>query len=157
MHALAPLTAFFLLFSSTFSRHCEDPSDINAIHYTINSYAFVIDTGNWDALSTVFTDDVQANYSTVLGFLNGLPALKAALSRPLPVDSMHVLSTQTVNITGKGKASTMTYVTAWFFGRGVYVGQFYNIFARYDDTLVRGHDNSWKINKRNAVLLVRLQ
>lgn len=157
MHALAFLTAFLLLFSFAFADHGDDPSDINAIHYTINRYPFIIDSGNWDALGTVFTDDVQANYSIALGFLNGLPALKAALSRTANVDTMHTLSTQTVDITGKGKASAMTYVTAWFFGRGIYVGQYFNVFARYDDTLVQGHDNSWKINRRNVVFLVRLQ
>ncbi|KAI9766653.1 MAG: hypothetical protein M1839_004793 [Geoglossum umbratile] len=159
MLALTFLTTFFLFFpflladSHGGDSHGDDPSDLEGIRYTINLYPFIIDAKNWNALDRVFTQDVQANYSIALGFLDGLAALEAALSQPANADTMHTLSTQTIDITGHGKAAATTYVTAWFFGRGVYLGQFFNVFARYDDTLVKGNDKSWKINKRNVVFL----
>lgn len=72
----------------------------------------------------MFTENVTANYSSPLGLLTPLSAVKEGLERFFaPVDAQHAHGTQVVEISGACEARSVSYFTATHFGRGKYYGE----------------------------------
>ena len=60
-----------------------DLANYIAVKQTLSAYPFAIDSKDFDALANVFTEDVVANYSAPINVLDGLDAVKSALSARL--------------------------------------------------------------------------
>ncbi|OCL11105.1 hypothetical protein AOQ84DRAFT_353204 [Glonium stellatum] len=133
-----------------------DTADYIAIRQTLSAYPFAIDSKNFDALTNFFTEDVIANYSTPINVLNGLNAVKTALSASLAsVHTQHALTTQLINIDGPQTASSKTYFTASHFGLGVYEGEILTAWGRYEDGLIKTSEG-WRVKTRTLVYMAPL-
>lgn len=133
-----------------------DSADYIAIKRTLSAYPFAIDSKDFDALANVFTEDVVANYSAPINVLDGLDAVKSALSASLaPVHTQHALTTQLIDLDGPQTASSKTYFTASHFGQGVYEGELLTAWGRYDDALVKT-GSGWRVKTRTLVYMAPL-
>ncbi|KAG6903134.1 hypothetical protein C0995_004681 [Termitomyces sp. Mi166 len=129
-------------------------SSVLAIKDTINHYPLAIDSKNFSALSNIFTVDAIANYSPPLGVLSGLETIQNVLQSSLaPVTSQHGLSTQTVTLFSNTEANTTTYFTAQQFGMGIWEGQLFTSYGRYEDHLILTRDG-WRIDRRHLIYMV---
>lgn len=126
-----------------------------SIRNTLNTYPLAIDSKDFPALSSVFLPDAVANYSAPLGILTGLPTIEHELAGDLaPVTTQHALSTSVIDVSTDGQsANTKTYFTATHFGHGIYNGQIYTAYGRYEDLLILGTDG-WRIKSRHLVYMV---
>lgn len=68
--------------------------------------------------------------------------------------TQHGLSTQIVNLLANDKANTTSYFTAQHFGGGVYYGQIYTAYGRYEDELVLVDSGKWRIRRRSLIYMV---
>lgn len=68
-------------------------SDRLEIEEVLIRYTRAIDTGDWDALDTVFTPDAAIDYTQTGGIAGGYPTVKAWLAENLPLfpRRMHTL------------------------------------------------------------------
>lgn len=152
------------------------PSSVLAIRDTLNHYPLAIDSKvlvtnlsafishfivilvpqNFAALSGVFTEDAVANYSAPLGVLTGLPSIESTISKDLaPVNTQHSLTTQVITLLTESIANTTSYYVAQHFGQGIYYGELYTAYGRYDDQLVSTSDG-WRISHRQLTYMVSL-
>ena len=95
----------------------EAVADRLEIEELLNRYAWAIDSGDWDLLSRVFTEDAEADFSSVGEYVDadartaGRDAIVAWLRHalaPFP-DVLHFLSNQQVELRGDS-ARTLTYM-----------------------------------------------
>jgi hypothetical protein len=140
-----------------------DASAIESIRSTLALYPFSIDGKNYDGLDKVFTPDAVANYSAPIFVVKGLDAIKKAIAPLLAVytGTHHLYGTQVVNVCEKDTAVAVTYSTATHFVSSNFAGvdQFNQsdllfAYGRYEDTLVRQRDDTWRIKYRNLVYMV---
>lgn len=84
----------------------------------LTAYTVAIDTGDWDRLDTVFTEDARIDYSESGGQVGRFPEIKAWLADTLPifVRRQHQLGQMDVQFDG----DTAT-VAAYFINPMVYV------------------------------------
>jgi len=97
----------------------------------LHRYAWAIDSGDWALLAQVFTEDAEADFSSVGQYVEGesttrgrdaiVAWLRAALA-PFP-DVLHFMSNQLVEIDGD-RARTLTYMHVLHMSMGgIYHGE----------------------------------
>ena len=103
----------------------QSATDIAQIVNTLALYPLAVDGGNFSTLSLVFAEDVIADYPIAgLGILTPLTMLEQSIvAASANFSSQHAYGTQIVEITGEGRAKSLTYVTATLFGKGKYYGE----------------------------------
>jgi hypothetical protein len=85
-------------------------SDRIEIADLLTRYTRAVDTGEWDLLDTVFTEDASIDYTATGGIRGELPAVKAWLAEVLPMfpRRQHVLGQSEVLLDGD-RADVTTY------------------------------------------------
>lgn len=133
----------------------EDLTPWEKIHTSLTQYARAIDTKNFALLSSVFTPDARANYTSYLSNLAGLPAIQSSLQAAVAkIDSQHLLGSITIDIADDGEvavANSTTYFQASLFGKGNLTGKVLYQYGYYVDDLVLVRDQGWRILKRELV------
>ncbi|KAI9820454.1 MAG: hypothetical protein M1832_003787 [Thelocarpon impressellum] len=128
----------------------QDAKAIDAIRNTISLYPLALDSKNFDDLSNIFYENLQANYAG-LPFFPNVSSLADYLEGVLArVQTHHMLGTQVIDLDGDQEATATTYIQANHFGVGNSTGKIYVLYGRYLDRLRRGDDGVWKIYERNA-------
>ena len=140
-----------------------DPAAIESIRSTLALYPLALDSRNYDALDKVFTEDAIANSSAPIFVVSGLSNIKAAIAPLLAVYSgTHTLSgTQVIDVCSHDTAISVTYFTTTHFLSSNFAGvdQFQDsdilyAYGRYEDTLSRQNDDTWRIKYRKSVYMV---
>ena len=81
----------------------QEISDRLEIEAAVIRYTRAIDTGDWDALDTVFTPDAEIDYTESGGIAERYPAVKAWLAEVLPAffpERMHSLHQLDIAVAG---------------------------------------------------------
>ncbi len=102
------------------------------IEYTLNLFAYLVDTHNYTSLDMVFTSDAMANFATPIGAIVGRPMIEQYLQEELGrIISQHALSTHIIRTleTDCGRATAITYLQGTFFGQGNATGQYMTTFG----------------------------
>ncbi|KAJ1323466.1 nuclear transport factor 2 family protein [Microdochium nivale] len=148
-------------------------ADIELIRATLSRYALAIDSREFALLDDVFTPDVRTNYSSALGVMNGIDAVKQGLSLALGsfTHTQHQLGTSQIQLcrdddaAGRDSAVSLSYVLATHFQNTdgvlpavVSVDEVIIVHAMYQDILVReggnhGAEVTWRIRARDMLYL----
>ena len=139
---------------------------LDAVRYTLSTYFLAVDSKQWDHFGQIFTDDFSGIYGPPVNEVRGWQALaestKAATTKAI---SQLEASSQSVWMLDENTAKAVTYVKENYYAVGTYgangtadgavvVPQF-SVGGVYRDTLVRMPDGAWRIQKRDAGLMVR--
>jgi hypothetical protein len=91
-----------------------DRADIEA---TLVRYTRAIDTGDWDALDTVFTPDAEIDYTSTGGITGRFAEVKPWLAEMLPLfpRRMHTLGQLDISFDGAGGAPPEAATVAAYF------------------------------------------
>ena len=120
-----------------------------AINDLLVSYAWAIDTKDWDALDNVFTVDAHIDYTATGGIAGSLAEIKPWLAESLAAfpATQHLLSNSQVTIDGD-RATTRTAVYNPM-GAATREGPLHFFFMGgiYADQMVRT-PAGWRINER---------
>lgn len=122
-----------------------------AVRDGLAQFARVVDTRNWDALDTVFAEDVTFDYG--LGEQAGMAALRDNMRRFLDVcgPSQHLLGSATVAIAADGaSAISRAYVQARHQRADDRNGPVYDSNGEYMDRWERRAEG-WRIVRRDAL------
>lgn len=95
----------------------QEISDRLEIEGAIVRYTRAVDTGDWDALDTVFTADAEIDYTESGGIADTYPAVKAWLAEVLPAffpRRMHSLAQVDIRFAVDGSRGDEAAVTAYF-------------------------------------------
>lgn len=87
----------------------QEISDRLEIEAAIVRYTRAVDTGDWDALDTVFTPDAAIDYTQSGGIADAYPAVKAWLAEVLPAffpKRMHSLAQVDIALDGDAARAT---------------------------------------------------
>ncbi|KAL5331650.1 hypothetical protein ACEPPN_001185 [Leptodophora sp. 'Broadleaf-Isolate-01'] len=96
------------------------------IRNVLAHYCIILDTKTYSDLSSVYTPDAIANFTTIgLGVLSGLPAIQKAMNTSL--------------------------YTLEQFGTGAKAGQLFTVWGKWEDQLV--NDDGWKVKNRQVVAM----
>ena len=130
--------------------HHEDRADIIAITH---DYCWALDTGDWDALRSVFTPDVVTDLGA--GGQNGIDEVIARVSSALGRldDSQHIVATHQIRIDGDS-ATCRCYLHAQHILRDTPGGDHFIVGGRYEDRCIRTPDG-WRIAERSLVVMWR--
>ena len=103
----------------------QDAAAASEIRNTLALYILAIDGKNFDALSEVFTENIVANYTTVLGVMTSIPAISTGVETVLKyVTTQHQLGTQAIDVKEDScDARSVTYFIASHFGQKKYANQ----------------------------------
>lgn len=126
----------------------------NNIEYTINLFAYLVDTHNYTSLDSVFTSNAVADFATSAGYITGLPTIKQDLQKSLgSTISQHSLSTCIIKVleTDATKATAITYLQGTIFGQGNSTGQYMTTFGKYLD-LLQLTESGWRIHNKTLVV-----
>ena len=120
-------------------------------------YARACDERDWVLLAGVFTPDVVVDYSTgnhVEGREAVVAGVRVALEGSGP--SQHLLGNHDVEVDGE-RARSSCCVRAFSVGApgGAFADQTYELFATYNDELVRT-DDGWQVAKRRMDIAYEL-
>src|SRR3978361_1139667 len=90
-----------------------DRADIEA---TLVRYTRAIDTGDWDALDTVFTPDAEIDYTSTGGITGRFAEVKPWLAEMLPLfpRRMHTLGQVDISFGARGEPPEAATVAAYF-------------------------------------------
>lgn len=131
------------------------PTTWEKIHTILTQYARAIDSKDFALLSSIFTADAQANYTSYISHLAGLPAIQSALQTAVAqIDTQHLLGSITIDITDGGEvalANSTTYFQASLFGKGNLTGKVLYQYGYYVDDLLLVQGEGWRIRKRELV------
>ena len=95
----------------------QEISDRLEIEGVIVRYTRAIDTGDWDALDTVFTPDAEIDYTESGGVADTYPTVKPWLAEVLPAffpKRMHSLAQVDIRFPGDGQSGDEALATAYF-------------------------------------------
>lgn len=95
----------------------QEISDRLEIEGVIVRYTRAIDTGDWDALDTVFTADAEIDYTESGGVADTYPAVKPWLAEVLPAffpRRMHSLAQVDIRFPENGQSGDEALATAYF-------------------------------------------
>ncbi len=126
-------------------------NDSQLIEQTLIRYALACDRRDWALLEQVFTQEVAANYGSeyrLQGRDRLIGMIKGLLGGCGP--TQHLLGNFRITITGDSAACDC-YVRAAHAGRGDKASQLYEVWAEYQDKLVRTEDG-WRIHERTMVI-----
>ena len=127
---------------------CSRSSDRLEIEDVLIRYTRAIDTGDWDALDTVFTADAAIDYTQTGGIADAYPTVKAWLAENLPMfpRRMHMLGQ--VDIGWSPAPSDGDRVAAYFSNPMIFTQQdgselLWEFGGIYHHTMVRTPDG-WR-------------
>lgn len=132
------------------SRADNDRADISEISNVLIRYATGIDSKDWDAFRSCFTDDVYADYGTT-GCWEGVDSITkwmAETHAPMPATN-HMMSNIVVEVDGD-RASATSYVHAVLVINAERT-QTVDAVGTYHDVLVRTGDG-WRIRERRFIM-----
>lgn len=142
-------------------------ADIFEIRSTLSDYAIIIDqsspSGDYSALSEVLTSDVAFDFGANVGVVQGLTNVIATFTKAFKkgIITQNAVTTKSVSLSerdARGIASTISYDTETFFGRGNLSDQIDTIYVRFDDRLVKTNqtgNGGWRIFSRRTTYFVR--
>ena len=135
-----------------------DLLDRSEIADATNSVATLADVHNWEALRSVFADDVAVDYTSLV---SGEPATlwaddlienwRAALSGYDATQHVVVVTNHLVRVNGNG-ATCSAYVVARHYLLNYKGGDLWTLGGRYDYRLVRAPEG-WKVNATKLTVL----
>ena len=102
------------------------------IEFTLNLFAYLVDTHNYTSLDMVFTPDAMADFATPIGAINGRSMIEQYLQEKLGrTISQHALSTHIIRTldTNCRRATAVTYLQGTIFGQGNITGQYLTTFG----------------------------
>ena len=167
MRCLLFLSALLFLFSSP---SAGSPDDYQNIEKVASQYSILLDTLNFSALGTVFTNNATFDFhNPKVPILHGIEAIKktlAALAPPGTV-SQHTVSTHSISLSGSDpktdggahRAQALSYTVATYFGTGNLTGQVLTYYGKFNDTLVKTslpENGGWRIEYRELGFFVSL-
>lgn len=117
----------------------------------INRYGIAMDAQRWDLFDTIFTEDVELDYSGMVW--NTLPVVKAdfAVAHEGFDATQHGMLNHLIDSDGE-RASAFTYCNWRLIRHGVEGGNFLEGTAWFDDALVRT-GAGWRIARRVCRIL----
>jgi 3-phenylpropionate/cinnamic acid dioxygenase small subunit len=133
----------------------EELSDRADIQDVVNRYAWAIDSRDWAALDTCFTDDAYVDYSSNPGGRKGPYAeVRGWLERNLAAFAVMQHLMMNTDISLEGDRATVRTMMVNPMGAKTREGppHFFYIGGRYDDEFVRT-DAGWRIARRVETLL----
>lgn len=159
---LAILTILCSLFASVLAVNLKDRSNVEDLSAAFN---LILDEKKFSDLDKVLSPDVT--YDAGTGPVQGLPAAIDILSKVLPSKSptYSTLGTQLIKFlppSDKEKrsnfAEAVTYSTIVNFGTGNLTGEFFIVFAKYEDKeIVRTKQpgfGGWRFKNRKFIVVV---
>ncbi|KAH7317597.1 SnoaL-like domain-containing protein [Rhexocercosporidium sp. MPI-PUGE-AT-0058] len=137
--------------ANTFHPFSLDPAA--EIRNVLAHYCLILDTKTYSDLSSVYTPDAIANFTTIgLGVLSGLPAIQKAMNSSLfGIPTQHAMTTSYISDIKKNEANIITYYTLEQFGTGERAGQLFTVWGKWEDQLV--NDGGWKVKNRQVVAM----
>lgn len=125
--------------------------DERAIIQVINRYGLAMDTRGWDLFDSIFTADVELDYSSTRW--NDLASFKRdfAAAHERFDATQHAMMNHLVEASGDS-AAAFTYCSWRLISRGAPGGDFLQGTAWYDDALVRTAAG-WRIRRRTCRIL----
>lgn len=135
------------------------PADVLYVEKVLSDYALITDSGSFSTLNSVFTTNLTFDFGGPPGIVKGLVNLEAEFTRIFPPGtiSQTAVSTKSISLSdfddqgSASQATTLSYITETFFGKGNLTGQIVAVYARFEDTLIktklRGNDG-WRIATR---------
>ncbi len=128
-----------------------------AIVELITRYAVLNDTGDWDAVAALYTDDGRMNRPTAPDdFISGRAAILAAFKSRPPRASRHIVANILVTLGGETRARATSQILL-FTGTPAEEGGIPiqsaapPLVGTYEDTLVRTPDG-WRFSERRGRL-----
>jgi hypothetical protein len=120
-----------------------------AIIRVLDRYAEILDARDWDALSEVFTPDVEMDFvSWRATDLEGVRSqIRAFLDDCGP--SQHLLGNYRIEFLDDDRAHSACYVRVMHFGKGEHEGKRYEMWGEYQDEFMRT-PSGWRSRKRVA-------
>jgi hypothetical protein len=120
-------------------------SDRIEIDDLLTRYTRAIDTGEWDRLDAVFTDDAAIDYTSTGGIAGGYPEVKAWLAENLPLfpRRQHVLGQKEVVVEGDAAAVTAYFLNPMVVGQADGTELLWEFGGLYHHRLVRTEDG-WR-------------
>jgi ketosteroid isomerase-like protein len=122
----------------------------------VTRYAAAIDTGDWAALASLFTDDASLECLGFEGSLGGstgpegITKFVGAVVRPLD-GCQHINTNHLVSVYGD-EAEHTGYFLAQHVRRGLADGELFLVAGRYDDRLRRTQEH-WRFTHRTVTFL----
>ena len=116
----------------------------------LNRYATACDSRDWGLFDQVFTPDVETDYGGTNRFSSRnatVDMIQGFLGGCGP--TQHLLGNYRITIEGD-KADSVCYVRAFHAGIGKAEGKTFEVWAEYQDRLVRTTDG-WRIARRTMV------
>lgn len=154
-HHLSALS-FLWLMAETSLGHGRADTDLE-IRNKLSLYAIRLDTKEFGLLDEVFTADVVANYSLpgTAGTYYGLTAVEDFLKSNLPpnVVTQHAITTIVIDFSDESTPTSVSYVTANYFGQGNLTGQSVAIYGSFRDQWT-SDGWSWKLKNRTFTYVV---
>lgn len=130
-----------------------DPDDHRAIVQLTIDYCWALDTGDWDTLRRVFTDDAVTDLGA--GGQRGIEEIIERVSSALGHldDSQHMVSTHQIRVDDDGRGAVgRCYLHAQHIRRAAEGGPHFVVAGRYEDRYVRT-DDGWRIAERRIVTM----
>ena len=124
-----------------------DNDERQRIEEVLIRYAEACDRRRWELLDEVFQEDVIADYGNEY-HLHGRSQLVAMIRSMLGGcgPTQHLLGNFSITVHGR-QADSRCYVRAAHAGRGAHANLQYEVWAGYEDHLVRG-PSGWRIARR---------
>jgi 3-phenylpropionate/cinnamic acid dioxygenase small subunit len=125
--------------------------DQSAIQDVLHAYARACDEREWPAFENIFCEDISVNYGGEFK-LEGRPTVVAMIQSMLGGcgPTQHLLGNFLIALEGD-RARSRCYVRAAHAGLGEEINLNYEVWAEYQDVLIRKPDG-WRIQQRSMVV-----
>ena len=124
-------------------------------------FAQLTDNGPPFSLKLVATDDITLDLFALPGVLiQGIAKAELLLTNNLSNGTItfNEITTQSISLSDDANAATsVSYSTITYFGRGNLTGQTGTLYVKYQDTLIKigqPENGGWRIDKRKVILVV---
>lgn len=153
------LSLLFIL--SVFSLALPSLGDRDDIEEVLADYGIIADNGPPYSLNRVFTNNVILDIHAEPGVLiRGLAQAELLLTKNLPNGTITFNAITTLSISlldGASTATSLSYDTITYFGRGNLTGQTATLYVKYQDKLRRTNqtgNDGWRIYNRKEIFVV---
>ena len=153
------LSLLFIL--SLFSLALPSLGDRDDIEEILAKYGLIADNGPPYSISRVLTNDVILDLFTEPGVLiQGIAKAELLLTKNLPNGTItqNAITTLSISLSdGASTATSVSYDTVTYFGRGNLTGQTATLYVKFEDKLLHTNqtgDDGWRIYRRKEILFV---
>lgn len=133
-------------------------SDHELIRNTLAAYTFAVDSKNWPAMYSVFTETARIHFTFLgaAGEMQGVPALLAFIQTAArDTLSQHAITTQSIEVKGPDTAEAITYMAVTHMGSDNHPqrGEVHCAWGKTVDRLVKGTFDAdgkvgWRVQER---------